>query len=503
MKAQRLFIVLGDQLFPGIVEDARLNTQSHVWMAEDVGLCTHFKYHKHKLILFLSAMRTHAAFLRKHCQVHYSALDDQTRQQPYLQRLGNWLDEHPDISVIGSYEVEDQFFAHRLQEFCASRGLRREILPSPGFLCSRELFESYNQSVSKPFMASFYQQQRQRLNILLDEEGKALHGKWSFDADNRQKLPKDHRPALQPQHAWTQHTRDVIHIVDRYFADHPGDSNNFWLATTRQQALHHLDVFLRERLELFGPYEDAFEPGEPFIYHSTLSPYINLGLLTPAEVLESTLAFASSHEVHYPSLEGFVRQLIGWREFIRGIYHSYGEKMQGANQLLHRRKLSSEWWTGNTRIAPVDACIQRVNQYGYLHHIERLMVMGNMMLLSEIDPDEVYAWFMSLFVDSADWVMVPNVYGMSQFAEGGIFATKPYICGSNYWSKMSSYNRNAPWADIVDGLYWRFIDRKREMLLANPRSSMSVRSYDKMSPQKKATLHQAAESWLNRYTLMN
>ncbi|MEO0732629.1 MAG: cryptochrome/photolyase family protein [Bacteroidota bacterium] len=496
----RLLLLLGDQLFPTVHDDFDLKN-TVVWMAEDHELCTHYRYHKHKLILFLSAMRSFAADLEeKGLSVTYSQLNTATLGQSYLDRLVTFLDNHPRIDTLLGYQIEDAFFAHRVTDLVAKRQLHYAPRASAGFVTTREQFADYNQRARKPHMARFYEEQRKRLDILLDGDGGPLHGKWSFDADNRKKLPKKYAVPDQPTYAWTEHTEAVVQLVDEHFADHPGKTDNFWLATTRRQALHQLDDFLKERFADFGPYEDAFEPDAPFLLHSVLSPYINMGLITAGEVTERTVAFALKNDVHYPSVEGFVRQVIGWREFIRGMYHEYTAEMQGTNFFGHKRKLTEHWWTGDTGVAPVDDAIQRAGKYGYLHHIERLMVMGNMMLLSEIHPDEVYRWFMEFFVDSADWVMVPNVYGMSQFADGGLFATKPYICGANYWSKMSSYSKKADWADTVDGLYWRFIDRKRGFMKRNPRLSMMVSLYDKMNEQKKTRLAAAAERWLARCT---
>lgn len=500
MPTKRLLLVLGDQLFPTYAEDFD-SKDTIVWMAEDKELCTHFQYHKHKLILFLSAMRSFAADLGEAgFDVHYEKLDEDTIKRPYVARLADFLDEHDTIEEMIGYEIEDHFFAERIQEFTEERKLRYAPKDSPGFITSRAAFKTYNEGTKRPFMATFYQEQRRRLDLLLDENGDPLGGQWSFDADNRKKLPKKYETPDQPEYAWTEHTKAVVKVVDRYFASHPGKTENFWLATTRRQALHQLNDFFKNRFEDFGPYEDAFEPDAPFLLHSILSPYINLGLILASEVAKRAAEYGLSENVHYPSVEGFVRQVIGWREFIRGMYHEYAPEMQTTNFFEHKRKLTNHWWTGDTGIAPVDDCIRRANQYGYLHHIERLMVMGNIMLLSEIDPDEVNRWFMEFFVDSGDWVMVPNVYGMSQFADGGIFATKPYICGANYWSKMSSYSKKADWAITVDGLYWRFVDQKRDFLLKNPRMSMMVRLYDKMKDERKTTLAEAAEKWLAEYT---
>lgn len=500
MPATQILLLLGDQLFPTVTNDFPPEN-TVIWMAEDQGLCTHFQYHKHKLILFLSAMRSYADDLRAAgYTVEYHALTAEEDDASYLEKLTAYLDNHAEVDTLLGYTIEDKFFADKIAALVKGKQLTYTPLPSAGFVTSRARFAAYDKQTKRPHMARFYEQQRQRLNILVDDEGQPLHGKWSFDADNRKKLPKKYAVPDQPDYAWTEHTRAVVKVVDALFPEHPGATDNFWLATTRRQALYQLDDFLKQRFADFGPYEDAFEPDAPFLLHSVLSPYLNMGLITAGEVVERALSYAEEQEVHYPSVEGFVRQIIGWREFIRGMYHQHQDTMLSTDFFDHQRKLTEHWWIGNTGLIPVDNCIKRANKYGYLHHIERLMVMGNVMLLSEIHPDEVYRWFMSFFVDSADWVMVPNVYGMSQFADGGLFATKPYICGANYWSKMSSYSKNADWADTIDGLYWRFIDRKRDFMRKNPRLSMMVSLYDKMNEEKKQRLNAAAQGWLDKYT---
>ncbi|MEL6661337.1 MAG: cryptochrome/photolyase family protein, partial [Bacteroidota bacterium] len=277
MEPQQLVIILGDQLFPTAAADLDLGASTVVWMAEDRELCTHYRYHKHKLILFLSAMRSYADHLRETVTVTYSALDDITIDQSYTDRLGAFLDQHPQISSIRSYEIEDHFFADRIREFAEERSLAYETVQSAGYVTSREQFAAYNQSTRRPFMATFYQQQRKRLKVLVDEKNEPLHGQWSFDADNRKKLPKKYVIPEQPEHEWTAHTKAVIDLVNTHFAEHPGEASNFWLATTRQQALNQLEDFLEQRFTDFGPYEDAFEPEEAFLFHSILSPYINMG----------------------------------------------------------------------------------------------------------------------------------------------------------------------------------------------------------------------------------
>ncbi|MEM9340197.1 MAG: FAD-binding domain-containing protein, partial [Bacteroidota bacterium] len=247
-----------------------------------------------------------------------------------------------------------------------------------------------------------------------------------------------------------------------------------------------------------GPYEDAIDKDHTFIFHSVLSPYLNLGLITPDEIIDKALEFAGEKDTHFPSVEGFVRQIIGWREFIRGIYHEYDDQLN-INYFDHHRKMKPCWYNGTTGIPAIDDSICKALKYGYTHHIERLMVLGNVMLLCELAPDEVYRWFMEMYVDSADWVMAPNVYGMSQYADGGTFATKPYIGGANYIKKMSNYGAGE-WETVINGLYWRFIDQNRDTFAKNQRMSMMVSTLKKMDEMKRSKLFQAAASFIDRVT---
>jgi deoxyribodipyrimidine photolyase-related protein len=254
-----------------------------------------------------------------------------------------------------------------------------------------------------------------------------------------------------------------------------------------------------ERLYDFGTYEAAISSVEPSVFNSVLSPLLNIGLLTPMEIVENAL---DTPGIPINSLEGFIRQLIGWREFVKGIDECFGKKQSDCNFFGHHRRLKDIWWTGETGLLPLDTAIKRALRYGYCHHIERLMILSNAMLLLEVDPQEVYRWFMEMFVDSADWVMGPNVYGMGQFSDGGIFATKPYICGSNYICKMSDYSKDREWCDVFDGLYWMFIDKRRDFFGKQPRLNMMVRTLDRMSDEKKQHLFQCAENFQNEVTFL-
>jgi deoxyribodipyrimidine photolyase-related protein len=242
----------------------------------------------------------------------------------------------------------------------------------------------------------------------------------------------------------------------------------------------------------FGPYEDAIVKKEIVLHHSVLTPMLNVGLISPREVIDFTLQFASANEVPMNSLEGFIRQVLGWREYIRMVYEWKGRIERTRNYWGFNKKIPMAFWMGTTGIEPLDDTIRKVRETGYCHHIERLMVVGNYMLLNEFDPDEVYRWFMELFIDAYDWVMVPNVYGMSQFADGGLMATKPYISGSNYIMKMSNYPKGA-WQAKWDALFWRFMDKHRAFFLRNPRLGMLIKMYDKMPKEKQLEIWRLAE----------
>jgi deoxyribodipyrimidine photolyase-related protein len=245
----------------------------------------------------------------------------------------------------------------------------------------------------------------------------------------------------------------------------------------------------------FGDYEDAIVYQETILNHSLLTPMLNVGMLCPDQVLERVWTYRKTHEIPLNSLEGFVRQIIGWREFIRGVYIAKGREERTRNYWGFTRKIPASFYTGTTGILPVDETIKKLLKTGYCHHIERLMVLGNFMLLCEFDPNEVYRWFMELFIDSYDWVMVPNVYGMSQFADGGLMSTKPYISGSNYLLKMGDYPKGE-WQEIWDALFWRFLDKERAFFLKNPRLGMLVKTFDKWDEAKKKQVHQKANAYL-------
>jgi deoxyribodipyrimidine photolyase-related protein len=342
----------------------------------------------------------------------------------------------------------------------------------------------YSGGKKRLFHADFYKKQRLKHRVLIDVAGNPLGGQWSFDEDNRKRYPSGAKPPAVPTLEKSAFWNEAVQYVRKNF-DNPYDLplGDFRYPITRIEAFDWLENFLQHRLRDFGPYEDAIVTGEVFLNHSVLTPMLNVGLLSPREVIDRTLQFAAEHEVPMNSLEGFIRQVMGWREYIRMVYEWKGRIERTKNYWGFKRKIPVDYWMGTTGIAPVDDTIRKVRETGYCHHIERLMIVGNFMLLNEFDPNEVYRWFMELFIDAYDWVMVPNVYGMSQFADGGLMATKPYISGSNYVMKMSNHGKG-DWQETWDILFWRFIDNHRSFFQGNPRLNMMVRTLDKLSVDK-------------------
>lgn len=483
-------LILGNQLFDYKYYE---KLADRVFMCEDFELCTHFKYHKHKIIHFLSSMREFREYLKsKGKNVEYHELASKPH---FLDKLKKFIKEE-SIEHIQLYEVEDHFFEQKLLKLFEELKVEVEYLQNPMFSCSRAEFRDYLLESEKPFMNSFYIMQRKKLKILLEEDGKPVGGSWSFDSENRKKIPKKFDVAnFKPPKIKSKIVSEVSSMVEEHFADHPGEVDNYWIPTNRKDSIKWFKSYLKERFVHFGDFQDAIDTRAPFLYHSLISPLMNIGFLLPGEVVREVVKIQTADNLN--AVEGFVRQVIGWREFVRGIYQNFDVQEQEMNFFKHERKLTKDWYEGTTGIPPVDDAILKAQKWGYCHHIERLMVVGNLMLLLKIHPKEVYRWFMEMFVDSSDWVMGPNVFGMSQFSDGGLFATKPYICGSNYLLKMSHYKKG-DWCDGVDGLYWKFIDEKREFFAKNHRMSMMVSLLDKMDDEKKSRIFKASESLMER-----
>ncbi len=494
-----LIVILGDQLFPLEYLAKHAPAPAQIFMAESWDLCTSVKHHKQKILLFLAAMRHYRDDLQKAgYNVCYHELSGPNDKTSFLHKLSTYSAQK-NFKKMRLFRVADAFFSRQIMDYSAQHEIDMEIWESPGFLTPPETFGTYLKKSRQPKMQMFYQEQRKRLKILMKDATTPEGGKWSFDTENRKKLPKDVTPPALPSLSTSAHVKALMPKIEEWFPDHPGTLKSFSWPVTHKDAAKCLDSFLAERLEDFGPYEDAISTSSDFVFHSTLSPMLNLGLLTPKGVVKKTLDHAERSQSPIQSVEGFIRQIIGWREFIFGISFHHGEKERSSNFFDHQRRMTQAWYDGSTGLLPLDSCIKKAQRLGYVHHIERLMILSNIMLLAEIHPDDVYQWFMEFFVDSAEWVMIPNVYGMGQFADGGLFATKPYIGGSNYILKMSDIPKG-PWCEVLDGLYWRFIERHRDFFLSNPRMSMMAHMLGKIPAERYKSTKAKAEEFIERTT---
>lgn len=487
---QQAVIIYPHQLFKDSPALAAVAAhQTRVYLVEEPLLLTHNPIHRQKLMFHTLSMD---AYERDLCARGFSVTRLTIAEHADTKNVFARL-KKDGVERMHIVDTTDDY----LERAIAESKIERVWYESPLFLLERQ--DAIDRFLkSKRFMASFYKQVRKDFDILLESDGKPVGRQWSFDEDNREKIPKDTplpkditpfgNSETSAAEAWATNV-----AVTQY--GEPG----VWLPYTHEGAQKFLEEFLRERFATFGPYEDAMHTEGVRLWHSALSPLLNVGLLTPRQVLEAALTHAADHDVPHNSLEGFVRQIIGWREFMRASYESDGRSMRRRNFFKHQRDLPESFWDGTTGVGPVDHVIGTALQYGYTHHIERLMVMGNFMLLAQIHPDEVYRWFMGMYVDAYDWVMVPNVYGMSQFADGGSFATKPYISGANYIKKMSNFS-GGDWEAIWTALYWNFIATHQDYFASNHRLSMMPRTLERMKPETREQHMTIAETYLSNTT---
>ena len=484
-------IIFPHQLFK---EHPAVGNGRTVYLVEETLFFNKYNFHQQKIVLHRASMKAYAVYLaKKKFAVEYiEATDEYADIRKLLAHLHSIK-----VTIIHFADVADNWLQKRMQESCGQNTIKMVQYATPNFLNTMNGVQSYFDKKKTYFQTGFYTAQRKQRNILLDAAGEPTGGQWTFDADNRQKFPKSEKAPAITFAKENDNVKEAKLYVAKNFGKNYGSIEQFIYPTDFAGAEKWLDEFLKERFEKFGVYEDAIVAKEHFLHHSVLSPMLNIGLLSPQQIIDKAISAAAAYNVPLNSLEGFIRQILGWREFIRIVYEREGSKQRTRNYWGFNRKIPAAFWTGNTGIVPVDYVIKKALQTGYSHHIERLMVMGNFMLLCEFDPDEVYRWFMEMYVDAYDWVMVPNVYGMTQFADGGLMTTKPYISGSNYLLKMSDYEKG-PWTEIWDGLFWRFMHVNRDFFLKNPRLGMLIRTFDKMSEEKRNKHIKTAEKYLDK-----
>ena len=470
-----------------------------IYLIEEFLFFKQYAFHQQKIILHRASMQCYKNHLLQlqHTVNYIESITDLNKIENLITYLAN-----NGITQIEIADVVDNWLSKKIEASCKKHFIKLVSFTTPNFINTLKDVEVFFEKKKSYFQTAFYIEQRKKLSILIDAAQQPIGGKWTFDEDNREKFPKN---VAAPN---IEATKNNIYIneakgyVAKHFSKNYGNTKSFIYPINFEDAEQWLTDFLHNRFEKFGMYEDAIVANENYLHHSILSPLLNIGLLQPLQVVENAIAFAQQKNIPINSLEGFIRQIIGWREFIRIVYEREGSKQRTKNYWGFNRKIPATFWQANTGIAPIDNVIKKVLHTGYNHHIERLMVLGNFMLLCEFKPNEVYTWFMEMYIDAYDWVMVPNVYGMTQFADGGLMTTKPYISGSNYLLKMSDYKTtfgntdDKKWAAIWDGLFWRFMHVHRSFFLRNPRLGMLVKTFDKM-PQQKQQMHiDTAEAYL-------
>ena len=489
---KKAFLIYPHQLFEDIT---RLKSIDIVFLIEEPLYFSEFKFHKQKLVLHRASMQHYKQYLEQNnIKVEYLEF----HQLAKTESIADILQQH-QIQAVEIYDVVDDWLFKRLKSALKEVSMQLIIHNSLMFLTSVSEFTEFFENRSgtrKYWMNDFYIWQRKRLNILLDADNKPTGGKWSFDTENRKKLPKNIIIPNTFETQKNQYIREAREYVEKHFSDNFGITDTFWCPIDFEGAKSHLNTFLQHRLELFGPYEDAMTTQSDSVFHSTISPLLNNGLLTPDYVIQATLEFIAKNEVSMASAEGFIRQIIGWREYIRALYVLEGKKIRTSNYFESHKNIPQSMWTAKTRIEPIDYHIQTLEKYAYTHHIPRLMLFGNYLNLCQIKPDSVYDWFMEMYIDAYDWVMVPNLYSMTLYADGGLLTTKPYIASSNYILKMSDFKKG-DWSPILDALFWDFVGKHFDKLQKEGRLGFIGVQYNKMPEIKKSNYTNIAQEYLD------
>jgi len=504
MKVLRL--ILGDQLTRSISALQGLNpAQDVVLMAEVRQENTYARHHQQKIALVLSAMRHFAAALREEgVPLEYVKLEEEGNSGSIFGEVQRALNRLAMDCVIvtepGEWRVWEQ-----MQTWQVRLGVPVEIRPDDRFLCSREEFKQWAGGYKNPRMELFYRAMRRKTGWLMDGD-QPLGGRWNFDPLNRKSIPRGLPLPTWQRHEPDQITRKVLDLVERQFGDHFGQLRPFGWGVTRQQALQALEDFIRERLPWFGDYQDAMQSGEDLLFHSALSPYINIGLLSPREVCQAALNAYHAGEVPLASVEGFIRQISGWREFTRGIYWLHMPAYAQSNYLQARRPLPAFYWNADTAMNCLRQTILSTRRNAYAHHIQRLMLTGNFALLAGIDPAQVEEWYLIVYADAFEWVELPNTHGMALYADGGIMGSKPYAASGAYIRRMSNYcgackfdpnEKIGSRACPFNTLYWNFIHENRERLQTNPRMAVIYRALDRMDAHTRQQIFKQARDFLD------
>lgn len=501
-----LIFILGDQLSHSISSLSHCNkSQDIVFMCEVLEEANYVKHHKKKIVFLFSAMRHFSLELKaKGYTVDYIPLSDIKNTGSFRGEIQRAIKRHRPDRIIVTFPAEYRVLKNIeswQSEFC----LPVEISEDSRFLFKLDDFALWAQKRKQLRMEFFYREMRKHHNILMDGT-KPIGGKWNYDSENR-KTPK--RGLMIPQTYTAKPdtiTKDVLKLVSDYFPNHFGDLTSFHFAVTRENALQAMKDFINRRLAMFGDYQDGMLQGEPWLFHSHLSFYLNCGLLLPLECVRACEQAYYEKKAPLNAVEGFIRQVIGWREYVRGIYWLKMPDYAQTNFFKTKRKLPNFYWTGNTKMNCLKQCVIETKQNAYAHHIQRLMVLGNFALIAGIDPKDVNAWFLTVYADAYEWVELPNVSGMALFADGGLLASKPYAASGSYIHKMSDYcqscsykvnKKNGPDACPFNYLYWDFLARNHDKLSNNQRMGLIYKLYDRMDQKRKHAIKEDSKSFLN------
>ena len=502
-----LRLILGDQLNHHISALEHADKDNDVIVMCEVWDETQYvRHHKKKIAFLFSAMRHFAKELRSAgYHVDYIKLDNEDNSGSFSSEVKRAIMRHHACALVTT-EASEYRVLQMQKSWAKEFNIDVHIALDKRFLCTHAQFKEWAEDRKQLRMEYFYRQMRKDYNILM-QDGKPVGGAWNYDADNR-KPPKDGLEVPVPYNAEIDDiTRDVLNLVGERFADHFGDLEPFYFAVTRTQALDALDKFIDERLCNFGTYQDAMIQGEPWMFHAHLSFYINSGLLDPLECVRKAQAAYDDGYAPLNAVEGFIRQIIGWREYVRGIYWLKMPEYAHKNFFHATRPLPELYWGAKTKMNCLKQCVKETKHYAYAHHIQRLMVLGNFALIAGLSVEEVNEWYLIVYADAYEWVEMPNVSGMILFADGGLLASKPYAAGASYVNKMSNYctqcsykhsKKNGEGACPFNYLYWDFLARNREKLERNPRIAMMYRTYDRMDEVKKDAIQNDATRFFKK-----
>jgi deoxyribodipyrimidine photolyase-related protein len=503
MKSLRL--VLGDQLTHSLSAlDGIDPKQDVVFMAEVAEEATYVPHHKQKIVFILSAMRHFAEeLINEGLRLHYVRLDDPANTSSLTGELARAIELHQPDRLIAT-EPGEWRVAQMMGEWSAQFAVPLEIHEDDRFFCSRGRFARWADERKSYRMEFFYREMRRETRLLMHGD-KPEGGEWNFDKENRKPLPSRLKPPKRRRFEPDTQTREVMALVGERFAHHFGDLEPFGWAVTRADALEALEQFISDCLPLYGYYQDAMKMGEPFLYHSIISPYLNCGLLTAREVcVAAECAFSAGH-APLNAVEGFIRQILGWREYVRGIYWHHMPNYADTNALDAQRPLPDFFWSGDTQMNCVAQVVGETRRNAYAHHIQRLMITGNFALLAGLEPRAVEEWYLAVYIDAFDWVELPNTHGMVLFADGGMLASKPYAASGAYINRMSDYCGSCSY-DVKEKsgektcpfnvLYWHFIIKNYSRLAGNPRMTMPYRNIEKMSAERLTEITRQALAFL-------